>query len=157
MDKRTRLECENWDNDVPVAIKAKERRRMPARKVLTTGIGRVALTKRQMGGITQMLRSGKEVRLSDGADAILRLYPCAETDFRTMFVAAQAVGSFRRAAYEGRKLRFTSAKGSRELSGEDVALRVAKVVAERREGVTPEVLVSCPKCGFEFKVGKSLR
>ena len=28
---------------------------------------------------------------------------------------------------------------------------------QERAHVTPETVVACPRCGFEFKVGKSLR
>ena len=63
MDTDTRIECTNWDEDVPVSTWAKGRTRKPARKVLTKGVAKVKLTSGQMSNITMMLGSGMEVRL----------------------------------------------------------------------------------------------
>jgi hypothetical protein len=155
----TRIECTNWDEEVSVATWAKGRARKPARKVLTRGVAKVELTKGQMGGITKMLGSGMEVRLDFGGEDAIRLYPCAATDFRTMFVAADTMGEFRHAVYRGKSLSFTSRRGRRAVSREEVEERVGRVETARQERahVTPETLVACPRCGFEFKVGKSLR
>lgn len=159
MDTDTRIECTNWDEDVPVSTWAKGRTRKPARKVLTKGVAKVKLTSGQMSNITKMLGSGMEVRLDFGGDAAIRLYPCAAPDFKTMFVAADTMGEFRHAVYRGKNLAFTSRRGRRSVSREEVEERVGRVEAARRERshVSPEVVVECPKCGFEFKVGKSLR
>ena len=155
----TRIECTNWDEEVSVATWAKGRARKPARKVLTRGVAKVELTKGQMGGIMKMLGSGMEVRLDFGGEDAIRLYPCAATDFRTMFVAADTMGEFRHAVYRGKSLSFTSRRGRRAVSREEVEERVGRVETARQERahVTPETLVACPRCGFEFKVGKSLR
>lgn len=159
MDMDTRIECTNWDEEVSVATWAKGRARKPARKVLTRGVAKVELTKGQMGGITKMLGSGMEVRLDFGGEDAIRLYPCAATDFRTMFVAADTMGEFRHAVYRGKSLSFTSRRGRRAVSREEVEERVGRVETARQERahVTPETVVACPRCGFEFKVGKSLR
>ena len=141
----TRIECTNWDEEVSVATWAKGRARKPARKVLTRGVAKVELTKGQMGGITKMLGSGMEVRLDFGGEDAIRLYPCAATDFRTMFVAADTMGEFRHAVYRGKSLSFTSRRGRRAVSRDEVEERVVRVERARQ------------RCGFEFKVGKSLR
>ena len=158
MDTDTRVECTNWDEAVPVSTWAKGRTRKPARKVLTKGVAKVKLTSGQMSNITKMLGSGMEVRLDFGGDAAIRLYPCAAPDFKTMFVAADTMGEFRHAPYRGRNLAFTSKHGARSVSREEVEERVERVESARveRAHVTPETVVACPKCGFEFKVGKSL-
>ena len=155
----TRIECTNWDEEVSVATWAKGRARKPARKVLTRGVAKVELTKGQMGGIMKMLGSGMEVRLDFGGEDAIRLYPCAATDFRTMFVAADTMGEFRHAVYRGKSLSFTSRRGRRAVSRDEVEERVVRVERARQERahVTPETVVACPRCGFEFKVGKSLR
>ena len=155
----TRIECTNWDEEVSVATWAKGRARKPARKVLTRGVAKVELTKGQMGGIMKMLGSGMEVRLDFGGEDAIRLYPCAATDFRTMFVAADTMGEFRHAVYRGKSLSFTSRRGRRAVSREEVEERVGRVERARQERahVSPETVVACPRCGFEFKVGKSLR
>ena len=159
MNTDTRIECTNWDDEVAVATWATGRARKPARKVLTRGVAKVELTKGQMSRITKMLGSGMEVRLDFGGDGAIRLYPCAATDFKTMFVAADTMGEFRHAVYRGRTLAFTSRHGKRAVSREEVEERVGRVEQARQERVhvTPETVVECPKCGFEFKVGKSLR
>ena len=155
----TRIECTNWDEEVSVATWAKGHARKPARKVLTRGVAKVELTKGQMGGIMKMLGSGMEVRLDFGGEDAIRLYPCAATDFRTMFVAADTMGEFRHAVYRGKSISFTSRRGRRAVSREEVEERVVRVERARQERahVTPETVVACPRCGFEFKVGKSLR
>ena len=159
MDTDTRVECTNWDEDVPVSTWAKGRTRKPARKVITKGVAKVELTRGQTSRITKMLGSGMEVRLDFGGDGAIRLYPCAAADFKTMFVAADTMGEFRHAVYRGRNLAFTSRRGRRSVSREEVEGRVERVEAARQERshVTPETVVECPKCGFEFKVGKSLK
>jgi len=159
MDTDTRIECTNWDDEVAVATWAKGRTRKPARKVLTKGVAKVELTKGQMSRITKMLGSGMEVRMGFGGEDAIRLYPCAATDFKTMFVAADTMGEFRHAVYRGRKLSFTTRRGRRAISREEVEERVGRAETAMRERarVTPETVVACPRCGFEFKVGKSLR
>jgi hypothetical protein len=159
MDTDTRIECTNWDEDVPVSTWAKGRTRKPARKVLTKGVAKVKLTSGQMSNITKMLGSGMEVRLDFGGDDAIRLYPCAAPDFKTMFVAADTMGEFRHAVYRGKNIAFTSRRGRRKVSRDEVAERVERVERARQERVhvTPETVVACPKCSFEFKVGKSLK
>ncbi len=159
MDTDTRIECTDWDEAVTVATWAKGRARKTARKVLTRGVAKVKLTKGQMGSIAKMLGSGMEVRLDFGGEDAIRLYPCAAADFRTMFVAADTMGEFRHAVYRGRKLSFTTRRGRRAISPEEVEERVGRAETAMRERarVTPETVVACPRCGFEFKVGKSLR
>ena len=99
-----------------------------------------------------------EVRLAIGGEDAIRLYPCAATDFKTMFVAAETMGEFRHAAYRGRHLSFTSRNGRRKVEEDEIEERVSRAcrTGGNRAHVSPEKLVRCPKCGFEFKVGKSL-
>ena len=157
-DSRTRIECTDWDEEVPVATWTKGCGRKPARKVLTKGVAKVELTKAQTERIAKMLGSGMEVRLAVGGEDAVRLYPCAATDFKTMFVAAETIGEFRHAAYRGRHLSFTSRNGARNVGEDEIEERVSRAcrTGGNRAHVSPEKLVRCPKCGFEFKVGKSL-
>lgn len=154
-NSETRIECTDWDEDVPVATWAKGRRRMPARKVITKGVAKVELTARQAGSIVGKLAAGMEVRLAMGGEEAIRLFPCAATDFRTMFVAAETMGGFRHDAYRGRHLAFTSRRGARRVSRDDVAARAERVRDARRERaqVTPDTMVECPSCGYTFRVG----
>ena len=158
-DGEPRVVCTDWDEEVPVATWSKGRRRKPARKVITNGKVRIALTRPQTERIANMLGRGNEVRLTAGGEDAIRLFPCADTDFRTMFVASETMGDFRHAAYRGRRLAFTSRHGRRRIGREEIEERVERAgsgAAERRR-VTPDTVVECPKCGFEFRVGKSLK
>ena len=159
MSTGTRIKCTNWDEAVPVSTWNRGRTRKPARKVLTNGVDEIELTKSQTSRITKMLGSGMEVRLDFGGEGAIRLYPCAAADFKTMFVAAETMGEFRHAVYRGKKLAFTSRRGVRAVGEDEMRERVGRVESARQERshVSPEVVVECPKCGFEFKVGKSLR
>lgn len=157
-NSETRIECTDWDEEVPVATWAKGRRRMPARKVITKGVAKVELTGRQTERIAKMLASGMEVRLAMGGEEAIRLFPCAATDFRTMFVAAETMGGFRHEVYRGRNLAFTSRRGARRVGRDEVEERVGRVCGERKDRVhvSPDTVVACPRCGFEFRVGRTL-
>ena len=161
----TRVVCMDWDEDVPVATWNSGRGRKPARKVITRGRARVGLTRQQSAEIVKKLASGMEVRLSIGGEDAVRLYPCADTDFKTMFVASEAMGGFRREPYLGRHLAFMTRHGARRIGDDEIAERVARAECgaecgadenEEREHVTPDTVVTCPKCGYEFRVGKKL-
>ena len=154
-----RFVCTDWDEEVPVATWSKGRRRKPARKVITNGKVRVALTRLQAERIVKMLGCGNEVRLTVGGEDAIRLFPCADTDFRTMFVASETMGDFRRAVYRGRRLAFMSRHGRRRIGREEIEARVerTKSGAAEREHVSPDTVVACPRCGYEIRVGKSLK
>ena len=89
------------------------------------GVAKVELTKAQTERIAKMLGSGMEVRLAVGGEDAVRLYPCAATDFKTMFVAAETMGEFRHAAYRGRHLSFTSRNGRRRVEEDEIEERAA--------------------------------
>ena len=74
-DSRTRIECTDWDEEVPVATWTKGCGRKPARKVITKGVAKVELTKAQTERIAKMLGSGMEVRLAVGGEEAIRSSP----------------------------------------------------------------------------------
>ena len=74
-DSRTRIECTDWDKEVPVATWTKGCGRKPARKVITKGVAKVELTKAQTERIAKMLGSGMEVRLAVGGEEAIRSSP----------------------------------------------------------------------------------
>ena len=74
-DSRTRIECTDWDKEVPVATWTKGCGRKPARKVITKGVAKVELTKAQTERIAKMLGSGMEVRLAVGGEEAIRFSP----------------------------------------------------------------------------------
>ena len=74
-NRETRIECTDWDEEVPVATWAMGRGRMPARKVITRGVAKVELTARQAGSIVGKLAAGMEVRLAMGGEEAIRFSP----------------------------------------------------------------------------------
>ena len=153
-----RVECTNWNDEVLVATWAKGRGKKPSRKVMTNGTERIGLSDRMGERVVGLLSRGMEVRLEIAGEDAIRLYPCAMADFKTMFVATEAMGDFRHAPYRGRKLAFTSKRGRRRIGEEEIGRRVARAcgTAQERPHVTPDTVVTCPKCGAEFRVGKTL-
>lgn len=155
----TRIACTNWDEETPVALKANGRGRLPARKVITNGVVKIALNRSQAERIATMLGCGYEVRLTVNGEEAIRMYPCAKSDFKTMALTCQAMGEFGNAIYRGRKLTFTSRRGHRRIERDEVDERVERAkreAADMREHVTPDSVVTCPQCGYEFRVGKTL-
>lgn len=95
-----------------------------------------------------------EIRLAtgDGQEAI-RLYRVLTTKLDEQFIAAQTMGDFRHGITDHRKLRFTH--GKKAMTKKDVE-RFNLDQKAKRTNVTPDMLVTCPACGTEFRVGKSL-
>ncbi len=154
-----RLECSDWDDGATIAVTPHGAGQRIAKKVLTTGIVSINLTRTQWQEIIGNLSQGKEVRLAhDGVDMI-RLFPCAEGDLAGMFVCAQTMGDFRHEPYVGKSLKYTTRKCTMALSKTKVEklVRRARQKDPEREHVSPETVVKCPNCGTEFKVGKSLK
>lgn len=155
----TRLMVTNWDEDTPVHINAGHGK--GNRKVITRGV----ITSRDLGSvhrgyaesllfdITELLRRGHEYRFvdEDGNEA-LRLFPCVNTDLKTVFVAAQTMGEFRNSLSDKKIRPF--------VAGEEVCIKTARKVVKkalkRIPSVTPDEMVECPECGTRFRVGKKL-
>ena len=147
-----RLECVNWDAEQPATLKSKGRNHAVSRKVLTKAKHPISLISNEIDRATELLRQGYEVRLAttDGVDAI-RLYPCVETDMKTMSVAAATMDPFR-GTLADKRVRFTH-RGHEVTRNEARRLNETKASEPR---VTPDTLVKCPKCGTRFRVGKKL-
>ena len=147
-----RLECVNWDEEQPAKIRSKGRNHAVSRKVLTKAKHPISLISNEIDRAAELLRQGYEVRLAstDGVDAV-RLYPCVETDMKTMFVAAATMDPFR-GTLADKRVRFTH-RGHEVTHREARQLNETKVAESR---VTPDTTVECPKCGHRFRVGKKL-
>lgn len=155
-----RYEGSNWDRPTVVVHRRGDARRSLERKVLTRGVKVL-----QLGGtmkhVKELLRQGVEVRFADelGNEA-LRFYPLATVDCRSMSVRAQAMGNFAKCLNDKRpRLR----NGERTLSDgeakeiiDDQAERFVKYRAEIAS-VTPDMMVTCPNCGTQFRVGRSMK
>ena len=154
-----RYRCENWDEDYfRVNVHSYGAGRKPARKVVTKGT-RSVVSYTDPKAITDLLRKGYEVRLAfwGGEDAI-RLYPIMSTDFKRMEVKADTMGSFRTDTLSDKKAVFAM-MGQQVPKSKVEEFTVAKVCQPKGGGpeagyVTPDTMVTCPKCGNRFRVGR---
>lgn len=143
-----KLTCINWDTEQPTALNCKGNGRTVARKVKTKGIKVLEFT--VLDEAEALLRQGWEVRLAAaGKDAALRLFPCVKTDMKTMFVGAQTMHPFR-SCLSDKTVRLSH-------RGHAVSRKYAKQLNnEKRQSVTPDIMVTCPGCDLEFRVGQKL-
>ena len=124
------------------------------RKVLTRGDIKLFV---DIARIKRFLRQGFEVVLTgvngNSKDGI-RLFPCMDTEIKKMFVAAQAVGSFRESLAD---IRFRVEHHGQSISkvGCESLVKEARQRAENnaRESACPRRVVTCPSCGTEFEIG----
>ncbi len=145
----------DWTEAATVRVKSKGPGHLPSRKVPTTGSAHVKLTRAQVYNILRSVARGEETFIDYEGESIIRIYPHLDAD-SGMISLAETLGNFRNKMFTGLRLKLTSPKGKREISREEYDYRMAKVRSSRRDHVTPETLVRCPRCGKEFKVGKSL-
>ena len=142
----------NWDIPEVTLRKQGAGHRTLKRKVITTGIYDVGLNDDTLAEIKVALRQGKEVRIN----GMIRLFPCMDKELSQMFVAAQTMNPLRNLLAD-KKAKVTHCK--KEVDVEEM-LEVAnerheRYMAERNE-VTPDILVTCPKCGHKFRVGRKI-
>ena len=165
MNRKPRPTCANWDEGATVAIRSHGRGWRTERKVVSTGTGELRLPKKYGDSLRRMLRAGLDVHLAFGDEACVRFFACTTEDGRNMVVVAQTMGAFRTATYDGLVVSYTSEKGARKIAKAEAMERFARSKAPRaqraeggqeRDHVTPETVVACPRCGYEFKVGRSL-
>lgn len=149
----------NWDTEAGVMLNNGHDTSY-SRKVVTRGV----LTSRNFGAvhrgyvqsilcdIISALRKGYEYRFVDeeGNDC-LRLFPCVKADLKTVFVAAQTMGEFRKSLADKKIRPFIKGKEA----GMKKALEVVRI-ASKRVCVTPDIIVTCPGCGKDIRVGKQL-
>ena len=156
---QTRYACDSWDAD-DITVRVKKNGHILRRKVLTKDIVCVnsALL---MQDIADALRKGNEVRIGSPENgAAIRLFPCMTADCRKMEVIAQTMGAFRdllsdkkvHVVHNGEEIgEKTIAKFRREMRENGLQY---KANAVERAHVTPDTVVACPRCGFEFRVGR---
>lgn len=159
----TRIECRDW-RDLPVAITNKGHAKPLNRKVLTKGTTEIKITDRLYTRLCRELTAGKEVRLVWGDVPFVRFYPVVGNDLKTMKTMAQTMNPFRGNVYNGmNEFRFVTGRGRRVLAKETVECRMAAKCDERsakrktdggNRYVTPDMMVTCPECGTEFRVGR---
>lgn len=166
-ESEIRLKVTNWDTEVTVMTN-KRSSRPSNRKVLTKGIisgeDLNALTAAEdaavLTRVLDFVRAGYEYRMVDeNGEEALRFIPIVERDMKTVTLVAQTMGSFRgslndkevKPFYRGEEVTRKKAKdmGDKELEHQ-------REWSKTRLNVSPDTLVTCPKCGTEFRVGKEL-
>jgi len=135
-----------------------ENRPEKIRKVKVNEIKRIECE--GLNEIYDELLAGKEVRICNQRfGEAIRLYPCLNSDYSEMFAAAQTIGEFRKSLKDVKfKMVHCGMDVDPKEALKDKEFR-KQAIAEKRQkrvNVTPDTIVSCPECGTEFRVGKSL-
>lgn len=144
-----------WEASVSLSSKGSNRADM-RRKVRTNGIRRIDASD-IIADAMNLLRAGFEVRLKDADDEdAIRLYPCLDADYTEMFAAAQTMGEFRHSLKD---IGFTMKRSGNYANREEATAARARrtsAIRARRQNITPDRIIVCPKCGTEIRVGKTL-
>lgn len=165
-----RLKVTNWNEAVPTMV-SRDHGSTGSRKVVTRGI--VRSSDETLGNfeesysaimlhvIADFLREGYEYRLTDtsGDDAV-RFIPMVAKDMNTVYICAETMGSFRAKLNDKRVTPF--------YRGEEISRHEANDMLEdtkamdrqyhnKRRNVTPNLVISCPECGAEVRIGKQLQ
>ncbi len=154
-DKEARYECDNWDEGAEVRVKPNGDGRLPSRKVVTTGVFEIKLTKAQMTALTTHARQGQEVRFTYDGESVWRVFPVLELSGK-LAASVQSMNPFRQTLYKDKTVRLTTQRGTRKVERDVYEKRIEKARSFRRENISPDTLVTCPNCGTEFRVGKKL-
>ena len=149
-----------WSEEPLDVSLEKHGNKKPDRKVKVRGILRDAWlekeagleagsVKRLMEAITKALRHGYEPRMAES----VRCVHMVDANFTNMRVSVQPMGSFRN-CLEG--VSFRLRYGEREMSAEEAdGLREPDSGEEEAESeVSPDQMITCPKCHKRFRVGK---
>ena len=149
-----------WSEEPLDVSLEKHGNKKPDRKVKVRGILRDAWlekeagleagsVKRLMEAITKALRHGYEPRMAES----VRFVHMVDANFTNMRVSVQPMGSFRN-CLEG--VSFRLRYGEREMSAEEAdGLREPDSGEEEAESeVSPDQMITCPKCHKRFRVGK---
>ena len=150
----------NWDSD-NMTVRLRSNGDRVKRKVLTRGVTCITLNEGTFRDIMHYLRFGNEVRLMfPGMLDAIRLFPCMDAKREKMEVIAQTMGEFRnllsdkkvRLVHNGKEVDDTHLKAMKKRAHQKDLEYKANTV--QREFVTPDTVVACPRCGFEFRVGR---
>ena len=159
-NEEKRFACDNWDKP---EIRTKRRgtdHSTLKRKVITTGKA-VIPAPYTIDQAVKYLRQGNIVELSDGSgQSFIMLVPIASADCKSILVAAKAMTPLSQCMTDKKPVVVQGKGKSRKDVSQDEVQKLVEEQAERFEqriSVTPDTVVACPKCGFEFRVGKQLK
>ena len=151
-----RFICDNWDKP-EVEVKGQGKGKVPARKVVTRET--IVITVDELFALIHKdLRQGNEVRLAEShVGEFLRIVPMMDASLTKMFVEAKTMGKFRTDTLADKKVQFTR-------RGTNVSEYTAKAFVEQKrneqkteiEQVTPDTMVTCPRCKYTFRVGRRI-
>ena len=150
--KDGRVSCGNWDKP-KVRVRAGGVGHLAKRFVDTQGTD-VIPAHTMIRAIVESLRCGNDVRLTDeNGKECIRIYPMVDAEGK-MYAAAQTLsgGSLRNCLTDKRPVMFSKGK---QISLKEYD-RVCNAKKTERVSVTADMVVTCPECGFEFRVGKQL-
>ena len=102
---------------------------------------------RLVEAIKKALRHGYEPRM----DESVRFVHLVDADFANMRVSVQPMGSFR-SCLEG--VSFRLRYDGREVSAQDAERLRDEAEEAEGEGVSPDQMITCPKCHQRFRVGR---
>ena len=159
----TRIECADWN----VAISDRGFARKLSRKVLTKGTAEIAIPDAIYERLCAELKAGNEVRFAAAGEAFVRFYPVMPADLGRMKAIAMTLNPFRDSTYAGMKdFRLVTRSGKTQRDKADVEKMMKRKENEiaafkanlkrMRHGVTPDVMLTCPNCGYEIRVGRKL-
>jgi len=144
-----------WEADV-VAKRDGRTNAALRRKVKTVGIKQLDVCD-LLEEARIYLRKGYEVRLGKDIENGVRFYPIASRDCKSLYLCAQPIGSTRN-SLDGMEVGYS--RYGLELDDDEIAKEAEKCRKEcdkfKRSfiSVTPDTMVTCPKCGTEIRVGK---
>lgn len=147
-----RMVCSNWDTP-EVNCKSNGRGRTSAGKVITLGIDYI-LAPELIQAATESLRCGYEVRIcgETSKEEAIRLFPCATPDKTAMFVKAATLYDFRDKTLADKKMRLM--RNGKETTPEEEIARKDESGGDEVEEVTPDPIITCPKCGCRYRAHK---
>ena len=160
---KTRIECSEWN----VAISNKGFARKLNRKIITKKTSQIAIPAAIYEKLCSELKAGNEVRFAANGEEFVRFYPVMLSDLSKMEAIAMTLNSLRNSTYAGMKdfhLVTRSGKTKRERATvnemikrkEDEIATFKANLKQLKHGVTPDVMLTCPNCGYEIRVGKKL-
>ena len=148
------VDCDiDWDNECQIKVKRSGNCGTLKRMIPTRGTVVIDATKLLLK-VKESMRQGYRVDLACEGEENVRFFPFASADCRSVLVRLQPLGSA--ADWLQDKKITVKHLGEMKSRGEvDELYREARAKDRKApDYVTPDTMVNCPKCGFQFRVGR---
>ena len=148
------VDCDiDWDNECQIKIERGGNRGALRRMIPTRGTVTIDATA-ILDSVKEQMRKGYDVRLTCGGKEAVRFFPFASADCKSILVRIQPLGSA--ADWLKDKKITVKHRGEKKSSSEIEALyREAREKDHKaHDYVTPDTMVTCPNCSYEFRVGR---